>query len=364
MTSSTRRDLWLALTKEVILLHQFLSKMNIESPLQSWEMHARTILGIIRLHAAREMLKLSPPVPNNFLIFALFDELPKGDYVLEELCSGLKKMNTLHPCSANSILKGLNMSHPIVSNIEVEEGFEEHFDAKEEVRTSLETTIEQVREEAKEVCIAEASVEGLKEEGISEAVAVLMELLSPLKHVLPWFEGILAWERPKDTIAILSMLMIIIYNEWVGYAIAALLLCGVGTMLWARQARLRDRHTEIVVDASSDQSTIESIISAQHGMNKFREMIQATNIAILKIWSILVSKAPKHSNQVMLIMVGTVLFLFMVPLKYIIMAATLHLFTMNTQFRKSRGNEQGERRMREWWNSIPVIPIRIKNKTA
>lgn len=82
-------------------------------------------------------------------------------------------------------------------------------------------------------------------------------------------------------------------SEWVGYAIAALLLCGVGTMLWARQARLRDRHTEIVVDASSDQSTIESIISAQHGMNKFREMIQATNIAILKIWSILVSKAPK-----------------------------------------------------------------------
>lgn len=82
-------------------------------------------------------------------------------------------------------------------------------------------------------------------------------------------------------------------RDWVGYAIAALLLCGVGTMLWARQVRLRERYTEIVVDTSSDQSTIDSIISAQHGMNKFREMIQATNIAILKMWSILVSKAPK-----------------------------------------------------------------------
>ncbi|KAL0338763.1 UNVERIFIED_CONTAM: hypothetical protein Sangu_1398400 [Sesamum angustifolium] len=77
MTSSTRRDHWLALGKEVMLLHQFLSKFKVESALEVWEMHARTILGIIRLHAAREMLRISPPVPESFLIFALLDELPR-----------------------------------------------------------------------------------------------------------------------------------------------------------------------------------------------------------------------------------------------------------------------------------------------
>lgn len=174
MTSSTRRDHWLALTKEIILLHQFLSQMKIESSLQAWEMHARTILGIVRLHAAREMLKLSPPNPNSFLIFSLFIELPKGDYVIEELCSSLKKMSSMHPCSASAILKSLNMSPPIVSSIEVEGGRKKSFDAEAEDLTSLETTIDQVREEAKEVSIAEASVEGLKEEGIGDAIATFV----------------------------------------------------------------------------------------------------------------------------------------------------------------------------------------------
>lgn len=174
MTSSTRRDHWLALTKEIILLHQFLSQMKIESSLQAWEMHARTILGIVRLHAAREMLKLSPPNPNSFLIFSLFIELPKGDYVIEELCSSLKKMSSMHPCSASTILKSLNMSPPIVSNIEVEGGRKKSSAAEVEDLTSLETTIDQVREEAKEVSIAEASVEGLKEEGIGDAIATFV----------------------------------------------------------------------------------------------------------------------------------------------------------------------------------------------
>ncbi|CDY66822.1 BnaC08g49250D, partial [Brassica napus] len=55
MTSSTRRDHSLAGAQEIkLLMHQFLKKYNVESPLQAWEVHSRTILGIIRLHAARE----------------------------------------------------------------------------------------------------------------------------------------------------------------------------------------------------------------------------------------------------------------------------------------------------------------------
>ncbi|XP_039140820.1 uncharacterized protein LOC120278003 isoform X2 [Dioscorea cayenensis subsp. rotundata] len=66
MTSSTRRDHWLALVKEIVLLHHFISKFNVESPSKSWELHARTIFGILRLHAAREMLRISPPIPTKF----------------------------------------------------------------------------------------------------------------------------------------------------------------------------------------------------------------------------------------------------------------------------------------------------------
>ncbi|KAJ4890843.1 hypothetical protein Rs2_30591 [Raphanus sativus] len=85
MTSSKRKDHWLMLVKEIKLMHQFLKKYNVESPLQAWEIHSRTISGIIRLHAAREMLKISPADPKKFLIFSLFEEVPKGDFILEEL---------------------------------------------------------------------------------------------------------------------------------------------------------------------------------------------------------------------------------------------------------------------------------------
>lgn len=109
--SSTRRDHWLSLTKEIILLHRFLSENKVEASLQAWEIHAWTILAIVRLHAAREMLRMAPPVLKSFLIFTLMDELPKGGYVLEELAWGLQQADCSNPCSASSILRSLNMPH-------------------------------------------------------------------------------------------------------------------------------------------------------------------------------------------------------------------------------------------------------------
>ncbi|KAG6511248.1 hypothetical protein ZIOFF_029305 [Zingiber officinale] len=106
MTSSTRRDHWLTLIKEVILLHRFILKFDIQNPIQAWEIHARSILGIFRLHAARELLRISSLSPANFLIFLLYEELPKGDYVMTELSNTIKQKTSLRPCSANSILKG------------------------------------------------------------------------------------------------------------------------------------------------------------------------------------------------------------------------------------------------------------------
>lgn len=169
LTSSTRRDHWLALVKEVMLLHCFLSKFKVESPQEVWEMHARTILGIVRLHGAREMLRISPPEPKSFLMFALLDDLPKGDYILQELAESLKKCSCGNPCSASSILRNLNVScpesRPIVDRGEIEQP---------ENLSSLESAINKAREEARETDIAKATADGLKEEGISESAQVLM----------------------------------------------------------------------------------------------------------------------------------------------------------------------------------------------
>lgn len=179
MTSSTRRDHWLMLVKEITLMHHFLKKYNVvEAPLQAWEVHSRTILGIIRLHAAREMLRISPPDPKKFLIFSLFEEVPKGDFVLEELAEiSLKAGIARNPCSASSILRNMNMDQ--LGSILKEEGEvkckEKGIETdKEEMLAPLESAINQSREEGREIEKAKATTTELEEEGISESVAVLM----------------------------------------------------------------------------------------------------------------------------------------------------------------------------------------------
>lgn len=174
MTSSTRRDHWLALLKEIMFLHKFLSKFGINSPVEAWEMHARTSLGIIRLHAAREMLRIAPPVPQSFLIFSLFDELPKGDYVLEELGASLKNIKTGHPCSATTVLRSLIASKTSVPCSEVKKLSDKNDIVHAEDVSSLETTVNEAREEALRVDKAKATAEGLKEEGVMDSAQVLL----------------------------------------------------------------------------------------------------------------------------------------------------------------------------------------------
>ena len=68
---------------------------------------------------------------------------------------------------------------------------------------------------------------------------------------------------------------------------------GVGMMHWARRRKVGEDSEEVVVSTASDKTTMESIVAAQHGLKNLHELIKTTNIAILKIQSILVSRAPK-----------------------------------------------------------------------
>ncbi|XP_022154463.1 uncharacterized protein LOC111021735 [Momordica charantia] len=363
VTSSTRRDHWLALIKEIILLHRFLRKFNVKSQMHVWEMHSRTILGIIRLHAARELLRISPPIPTKFLIFALCDELPKGDYVLEELAENLKLLNIEQPCSATSTLRCMNMSE--LSNSRVKE-IKKVCSASEldQAQSSLQNAIDQAREEDKEVAVAKATAVGLKEEGIGESALIFLELLKPLKSRLPWFKEVLEWERPMATIVVLAGSLIITFKEWFGKAMAALLFWVVVVMLQARMEKIQDKCDEIVVCTASDQSTMETIVAAQQSLQTVHEMVKTANIAVLKIWSIFISKTRKHADMAMAVLSGLAITLAVVPTKYIVMGAILYCFFTTSKLRKKQEdtNSGGDRRLKEWWDSIPVIRVRVVDK--
>lgn len=64
-------------------------------------------------------------------------------------------------------------------------------------------------------------------------------------------------------------------------------------MLKARRENLGDKHNKIVISKGSGQTTIESIVSAQHGFITVQDIVKTANITLLKIQSILVSRTNK-----------------------------------------------------------------------
>lgn len=158
-------------------------------------------------------------------------------------------------------------------------------------------------------------------------------LLTPLKKLLPWFQGIVTWERPAANIVLIVLVVLVIYKwvpqifphfiilkptnlilcsrshhltpsilqcrEWVGKALAAFLLWMVAGMFLIRhQRRIQSNDEKIVICTASDQSTMENIVSAQQGLRTVHEVMQQMNITILKLYTILTARSPKVSSLV------------------------------------------------------------------
>lgn len=64
----------------------------------------------------------------------------------------------------------------------------------------------------------------------------------------------------------------------------------------------------------------------------------------------------------MMVIIGIAIVVAVVPMKFIIMFIMLYCFFMTSKLGKRIGNDQGSRRLKEWWDSIPVIPVRVVDK--
>ena len=88
------------------------------------------------------------------------------------------------------------------------------------------------------------------------------------------------------------------FREWIGKGMAAVLCWIVGMMMCARHKRIGDEHREIVLNTASSsddnkKTTMESVVSAQHGLRTLYDLVKMANISILKARSIFISKAHK-----------------------------------------------------------------------
>lgn len=61
-------------------------------------------------------------------------------------------------------------------------------------------------------------------------------------------------------------------------------------------------------------------------------------------------------------MSGVAILVAVVPTKYIIMGLILYCFSATSKVGSHFGSSHGNRRLKEWWDSIPVVPVRVVDK--
>lgn len=193
LTGRTRRDYWLAIIKEVVSAHQFIRTYQLEGVGKA-EALAKAVLGIARLRATKETFHVLPPRPETLLTYSLGAEMPGGDLVLAALAGMLRypgrmegqpgeeklldrrQGNRIYASSAAAAVAGFGPSTPKGTDKAKEASVPIGEVLVGEI-TPLEKAILQSRDNTKKVLLAQATIEGVKVEGIGTNVAVMKVLL-------------------------------------------------------------------------------------------------------------------------------------------------------------------------------------------
>lgn len=193
LTGRTRRDYWLAIIREVVAAHQFIRTYQLEGVGKA-EALAKAVLGIARLRATKETFHVLPPRPESLLTYSLGAEMPGGDLILAELANLLRNTghvdgkvdgetyqgSKVYASSAAAVVASFGPKSP--------KGIEKSKESPVPIGeiligeiTPLEKAIVQSRDNTKKVLLAQATIEGVKVEGIGTNVAV-MKVGSPQQN--------------------------------------------------------------------------------------------------------------------------------------------------------------------------------------
>ncbi|XP_057480598.1 uncharacterized protein LOC130767673 isoform X1 [Actinidia eriantha] len=358
----TRRDYWLAIIREILCVHRFINKFQITG-VEHDEALLKATLGIVRVQALKEISSATPVCYESLLMFNLCDQLPGGDLVLEALAKmsssrALDRTNSnpgggIHSVSALSMASNLGFMFGTTSNVN-----EAGLCVGEIIvgeRTPLERAVKESITNHKKVVLAQATVDGVKVDGIDTNLAVMKELLSPVTEVGKWLLSLAYWEDSLKSSVFCLGLSYIIFRGWVGYTFAFMLIFMAVFMVITRSCS-QGSVDEVKVVAPPALTTVEQLLAVQNAISQAEELIQDGNIVLLKSRALLLSIFPQASEKFAVALLVGALMLAFLPSKYIVLLIFLETFTQYSPLRKA-STERWTRRLREWWFSIPAAPV-------
>lgn len=187
VTGNQRREYWLAIIREIIAAHKFSRTYNLEGVGKS-EALARAVLGITRLRAVKETFNKLPLRPDNLLTYTFGDEMPNGDMVMAALADTLRRSehgqgedsfldlhegNRVYASSATAAVASLESLTPTPNSDQKPAASVPIGEFVIGELTPLEKAILQSRENTKQAEVAQATIDGVKVEGIGTNVAVM-----------------------------------------------------------------------------------------------------------------------------------------------------------------------------------------------
>ncbi|MCO5579031.1 hypothetical protein L7F22_032883 [Adiantum nelumboides] len=363
LVGSKRRDYWLAIIQEVIDTHKFVRKYNLES---AWKMEAlaRSVLGIVRLQATRDM-QLLISSPGALLTFNLAQNmLPGGDHVLEALLSTFENdvsRETNLDTKMDSVCLVLKSFSDTLESFKVWKTEQFHpplfYAVKHGEPTLLEVAVNEARESSKHLRKAKEKEEEVKFDGIGTNITILKELLRPITAVLSWIRIILSWSKPLQSMIAFVLVAILILRDWLGYIIPFLFAAAGVLIIWLRISGKAMEHREVFVQSSSGGVSLDQVITAQRAVSQMENVLQSINISLLKLLAIIMSVKPKAAVKVAVVFLTLALVLVIAPVKYVVFAMHLGLFAFT--LRDKTAENRLVRRLRELWHTIPPVPVRM-----
>ncbi|XP_074564133.1 uncharacterized protein LOC141820672 [Curcuma longa] len=364
LTGHFRRDYWLAIMREVLYAHRFIEKHAIEG-VEKEETLSKAVLGVLRVQAIQDLVLSAHVKYETLLMFNLCDQFPGGDVILETLASMIASRrldrtnqsnsgNGMYSLSALGILSNLGLVSQIsmgnkllVGEIVVGE------------RTSLERAVNDARINYKHLEKAQASINGVKVDGLDAKLAVMKELLQPMIKLQDFLISMARWDEPIKSTIFCSLSCFIIFREWLRYVLVLLLVFLVIFMLLTRISNQGKPIDELMVKAPPAMNTMEQILAVQNAISQLEELVQDGNIILLKLRALLLAVPTQAANKAIFILVLIALAVALLPMKLILLMAFLEIFTRDSPPRRG-STEKLTRRFREWWFSVPAAHLVVE----
>ncbi|CAN1156419.1 hypothetical protein LINPERPRIM_LOCUS20191 [Linum perenne] len=360
----TRRDYWLAIMREILLVHKFIRKFQISGVARD-EALSKAVLGILRLQAIQELSSVDIR-HEDILLFNLCEDLPGGDLILKTLANmssvkesepakHYKNGGRMYSASSLAMVTGLGFvfgtksSDPNVTALAVGE-------VAVGQMSYLERAVRDSKDSYKKVVVAQATVDGVKVDGLDTNLAVMKDLLLPIMEVGKWLLSLLYWENSKKSLVFCLSVSFIIWRGWLSYACAFMLaLLGV-FMLLTRFINQGRPIAELKVITPAPMNTMEQLLAVQNAISQVEQLIQDGNISLLKVRALLLAAFPQASDKFAVALLGLGVVMAILPLKYVVLLSFLDISTRYSPSRRD-STERFERRVREWWFSIPAAPV-------